>query len=91
MEKIEISQKNMIIDLKHSRCSLREVSGALRIAKTSVRNIWQKYLKGIPLKYRISPGRPRILIERDERRILVSIKRNSFLSAKELLENIPDG
>ena len=62
----------------HSSYSLREVSGALGIGKTSVRNIWQKYLKGIPLK------------NRDEKQILVCIKRNPFLSAKKLLESIPD-
>ena len=55
MGKIEISQKNMIIDLMQSGCSLREVSGELGIAKTSVRNIWQKYLKGIPLKIETVP------------------------------------
>jgi len=57
MGKIEISQENMIIiiDLMHSGCSLREVLGALEIAKTSFRNIWQKYLKGISLKIETVP------------------------------------
>ena len=80
----------MIIDLMHSGCSLQEVSGALGIGKTSVSNIYQKYLKGTLLKNRYSPGRRRILTKRDEKGILVSIKRNPFLSAKELLESIPD-
>jgi len=50
MGKIEISQKNIIIDLKHSGCSLREVSGTLGIFKTSFGSIWKKYLKGKYLK-----------------------------------------
>ena len=88
MGKIELSRRTLIIDFMNSGCSLREVSGALGITKTSVRNIWQKYLQGIPMENRSSPGRPRILSKRDERRILVSIKMNPFLSTKELLKCI---
>ena len=82
MGKNEISQKNVIIDLIQSGCSLRGMSGVLEIGKTSVCGIWQKYLQGIPLKNRNSPGRPRILTKRDEKRILVSIKRNPFYRPK---------
>ena len=90
MGKIERSQKILIIEFMQSGCSLREVSRTLGIARTTVRNIWQKYLQGLPLENRNSSGRPRILSKRDERRILVKIKKNPFLSAKELLEFIPD-
>ena len=47
--------------------SQREVSKRLGITKTSVRNIWQRYLNGITLENRLSPGRPRLLSETDER------------------------
>ena len=50
MGKIELSQRTLVIDFMNSICSLRVVSGTLGIAKTSVRNIWQKYLKGIPME-----------------------------------------
>ena len=42
------------------------------------------------MESRSSPGRPRILSKRDEKRIIVSIKRNPFLSTKELLKCIPN-
>ena len=42
MGKIELSQRTLIIDFMNSGCSLREVSGALGIAKTK-KNIEKEY------------------------------------------------
>ena len=64
--------------------SQQEMSRRLGVAKTSVRNIWQRYLNGITLESRLSSGRPKLLLETDERHVVVCSKRIPFLTANEL-------
>jgi len=90
MGKIEHNQRLMIIKCMKNGSSQREVSRRLGIAKTSVRNIWQRYVNGFTLENRLSPGRPRLLSKTDERHLVVCSKRNPFLTANELSLCIPN-
>ena len=88
MGKIEYNQRIMIIQCMKNCSSQREISKRLGIDKTSVRNIWQRYLNGITLENRLSPGRPRLLSETDEMHLVEYSKRNKFLTANELSQCI---
>ena len=58
----------------------------LGIAKTTVQNIWDKYSKGMGIENRVKPGHSRNWSKRDERKLLITSKRNPFLTANGLAE-----
>ena len=66
------------------RCQSATSQQKLGIAKTTVQNIWDKYSKGMGIENRISSGRSRKWTKRDERKLVITSKRNPFLTAKEL-------
>jgi len=90
MGKISHDVKVLVIAYLKDGASQRQVSQKLGIAKTTVQNIWDKFSKGMGLENRVSPGRPRKLSRRDERKLVITSKRNPFLTPKELAESMPN-
>ena len=86
MEKISHDVKLLVIAYLKNGASQRQVSQKLEIAKINVQNIWDKYSKVIRIENRVSLGRTRKWSKRDERKLVITSKRNPFLTAKELGE-----
>ena len=86
MGKISNDVKLLVIAYLNNGASQRQVSQKLGIAKATVQNIWDKYSKEIGIENRIIPGRPRKWSKQNKRKLVITSKRNPFMTAKELAE-----
>ena len=84
MPKIDGRLRLLIIDKIQDGDSFRNVSRELKICKTSVRNIWHKFLDTGSVIDRVRSGRLAKFSERDKRILCRQAKNEPFLSAQNI-------
>lgn len=81
-------QKEIIIKLKKKKKSIRDIAKTLDIAKSTVQNVWSKFVKFGSVKNHPRSGRPKCTSVVDDRKMVTSVKKNAKSSASKIASDL---
>ena len=84
MGKIELSMRRLVIDKLQTGKSQMQVATELKIGKSTVQYIWNKYKTTGQTNNQTKSGRPLKSTERERRHLVMASKKNPFYSAPRL-------
>ena len=84
MRKCSEEMRVLVVRKLQNGIGQRELSRYLEIPRSTIQNIWKRFLKHGAIENRKRTGRPTKLNERERRQLCLQSRRNPFMTAKEV-------